>query len=59
VQNGHGVGLSIWEEPIFSRLVSLEDLEVIEEGMVLTMKHSALVPLLLQGHTSVDRLPWV
>jgi Xaa-Pro aminopeptidase len=30
----HGVGLSIWEKPVFSRLVSVEHPEVIEEGMV-------------------------
>src|SRR6266702_2330450 len=34
LQYGHGVGLAIWEKPIFSRLVSLEYPEVIEEGMV-------------------------
>ena len=30
----HGVGLSIWEKPIFSRLVSLDHPEEIREGMV-------------------------
>ncbi len=34
LQYGHGVGLSIWEKPIFSRLVSFDNPEVIEEGMV-------------------------
>ena len=33
LQYGHGVGLSIWEKPIFSRLVSLDHPEVLEEGM--------------------------
>ena len=33
LQYGHGVGLSIWEKPIFSRLVSLEHPEVLEEGL--------------------------
>src|SRR5213080_4259570 len=34
LQYGHGVGLSIWEKPIFSRLVSLDHPEPLEEGMV-------------------------
>ncbi|MDR7415525.1 MAG: Xaa-Pro peptidase family protein [Armatimonadota bacterium] len=38
LQYGHGVGLSIWEKPIFSRLVSFEKPEVIEEGMVLALE---------------------
>ncbi len=38
LQFGHGVGLSIWEKPIFSRLVSLEHPEVIEEGMVFALE---------------------
>ncbi len=38
LQYGHGVGLSIWEKPIFSRLVSLENPEVIEEGMVFALE---------------------
>ena len=33
-QYGHGVGLSIWEKPIFSRLISIDHPEVLEEGMV-------------------------
>ena len=37
LQYGHGVGLSIWEKPIFSRLVSLEHPELIEEGMVFAL----------------------
>jgi Xaa-Pro dipeptidase len=38
LQYGHGVGLSIWEKPIFSRLVSLEHPEVIEQGMVFALE---------------------
>jgi Xaa-Pro aminopeptidase len=38
LQLGHGVGLSVWEKPVFSRLVSLEHPEVIEEGMVLALE---------------------
>ena len=38
LQYGHGVGLSIWEKPIFSRLVSLEHPEVLEEGMVFALE---------------------
>ncbi|MGH2606095.1 MAG: M24 family metallopeptidase, partial [Anaerolineales bacterium] len=34
LQYGHGVGLSIWEKPVFSRLVSLDHPEAIQEGMV-------------------------
>jgi len=38
LQYGHGVGLSIWEKPIFSRLVSFAHPEVIEEGMVFALE---------------------
>ena len=38
LQFGHGVGLSIWEKPIFSRLVSLDHPEPIEEGMVFALE---------------------
>jgi Xaa-Pro aminopeptidase len=38
LQFGHGVGLSIWEKPIFSRLVSLEHPETLEEGMVFALE---------------------
>jgi Xaa-Pro aminopeptidase len=38
LQYGHGVGLAIWEKPVFSRLVSLEHPEVIEEGMVFALE---------------------
>ncbi len=38
LQYGHGVGLSIWERPIFSRLTSLDHPETIEEGMVFALE---------------------
>jgi len=38
LQYGHGVGLSIWEKPIFSRFISLGHPEVIEEGMVFALE---------------------
>src|SRR5437763_4895621 len=38
LQYGHGVGPSIWEKPIFSRLVSLEHPETLEEGMVFALE---------------------
>jgi Xaa-Pro aminopeptidase len=38
LQYGHGVGLSIWEKPIFSRLVSLDHPEVIQENMVFALE---------------------
>jgi Xaa-Pro aminopeptidase len=38
LQYGHGVGLSIWERPIFSRMISLEHPEVLEEGMVFALE---------------------
>ncbi len=38
LQYGHGVGLSIWEKPIFILLVSLDHPEVIEEGMVFALE---------------------
>ncbi|MGD0810387.1 MAG: Xaa-Pro peptidase family protein [Acidimicrobiales bacterium] len=38
LQFGHGVGLSIWEKPIFSRLVSFEHPEVLEEGMLFALE---------------------
>src|SRR5690348_14895146 len=38
LQFGHGVGLSIWEKPIFSRLVSLDHPEPLEEGMVFALE---------------------
>ncbi|MFA5918444.1 MAG: Xaa-Pro peptidase family protein [Candidatus Nanopelagicaceae bacterium] len=38
LQYGHGVGLSIWERPIFSRLVSLDHPETLEEGMVFALE---------------------
>jgi Xaa-Pro aminopeptidase len=38
LQYGHGVGLSIWEKPIFSRLVSLDHPEVLQDGMVFALE---------------------
>ncbi len=38
LQFGHGVGLSIWEKPIFSRLVSFDHPEVLEEGMLFALE---------------------
>jgi len=38
LQYGHGVGLSIWEKPIFSRLTSFDNPEVLEEGMVFALE---------------------
>jgi Xaa-Pro aminopeptidase len=38
LQYGHGVGLSIWEKPIFSRLVSFDHPEPIEEGMFFALE---------------------
>jgi len=37
-QYGHGIGLSIWERPIFSRMISLDHPEVLEEGMVFALE---------------------
>lgn len=38
LQFGHGVGLSIWEKPIISRLFSLEHPYPIKEGMVFALE---------------------
>jgi Xaa-Pro dipeptidase len=38
LQYGHGVGLSIWEKPIFSRLVSLDHPEPLDEGMLFALE---------------------
>ncbi len=38
LQYGHGVGLSIWEKPVFSRLTSLDHPEVLEPGMVFALE---------------------
>jgi len=38
LQYGHGVGLAIWEKPVFSRLVSLDHPEVVEENMVFALE---------------------
>jgi Xaa-Pro aminopeptidase len=38
LQFGHGVGLSIWEKPILSRLVSIDHPEMIRQGMVFALE---------------------
>jgi Xaa-Pro aminopeptidase len=38
LQFGHGIGLSIWEKPMFSRLASLDHPETVEEGMVFALE---------------------
>lgn len=38
LQYGHGVGLSIWEKPIFSRLFSLEHPVELRKGMVFALE---------------------
>jgi Xaa-Pro aminopeptidase len=38
LQYGHGVGLSIWERPIFSRLVSFDHPVEIQAGMVFALE---------------------
>ena len=38
LQYGHGIGLSIWERPIFSRMISIDHPEVLEEGMVFALE---------------------
>ena len=38
LQYGHGVGLSIWERPIFSRMTSFNAPEILEEGMVFALE---------------------
>ncbi|MDQ1664602.1 MAG: hypothetical protein QOH75_633 [Actinomycetota bacterium] len=38
LQYGHGLGLSVWEKPIFSRLTSLDNPEVLEEGNVFALE---------------------
>ena len=38
LQYGHGIGLSIWEKPIFSRLVSLDHPETLQQGMVFALE---------------------
>jgi Xaa-Pro aminopeptidase len=39
LQYGHGVGLSIWEQPVMSRLVSLEHPVALEPGMVFALEN--------------------
>jgi Xaa-Pro aminopeptidase len=38
LQYGHGVGLSIWERPIFSRLTSVDGPETLEAGQVFALE---------------------
>jgi len=38
LQYGHGVGLAIWEKPIFSRLVSLDPSDELHEAMVFALE---------------------
>jgi Xaa-Pro aminopeptidase len=38
LQYGHGVGLSIWERPIFSRFTSIENPETLEVGQVFALE---------------------
>ncbi len=38
LQYGHGVGLSIWERPIFSRMISFDHPEILEDGMVFALE---------------------
>lgn len=38
LQFGHGIGLSIWEKPVISRLFSLEKPFVLQEGMVFALE---------------------
>jgi Xaa-Pro aminopeptidase len=38
LQFGHGCGLSHWEKPILSRLVSLDHPQVLEEGMCIALE---------------------
>jgi len=38
LQYGHGIGLSVWEKPVFSRMVSFDHPEVIEENMVFALE---------------------
>jgi len=38
IQFGHGVGMSIWEKPVISRLFSLEHPYPIKEGMVFALE---------------------
>lgn len=38
LQYGHGLGMAIWEKPVFSRMVSFDHPEVIQEGMVFALE---------------------
>ncbi len=39
LQYGHGVGLSIWEQPVISRLVSIDHPVALEPGMVFALEN--------------------
>jgi Xaa-Pro dipeptidase len=38
LQFGHGIGMSIWERPVISRLYSLEKPSILQEGMVFALE---------------------
>ena len=38
LQYGHGVGLSIWEKPVISRLIPAEHSDIIQENMVFALE---------------------
>ncbi len=38
LQYGHGIGMAIWEKPVFSRMVSFDHPEEIKEGMVFALE---------------------
>lgn len=38
LQYGHGLGMAIWEKPVFSRMVSFDHPEEIKEGMVFALE---------------------
>ena len=38
LQFGHGIGLAIWEKPVISRLVSMENAHTIKPGMVFALE---------------------
>jgi len=45
LQYGHGIGLSVWEKPVFSRMVSFDCPEVIQENMVFALRRSGPRPM--------------
>lgn len=38
LQFGHGIGMSIWERPVISRLYSMEKPSILQEGMVFALE---------------------